>query len=585
MAKKLDKVDVVIIGSGWSGGIVAAELAKKGYQVVGLERGKDQSIEDFIGAKDELRYTRRSEMTQDLTIESFTVRNTLDESAIPIRGKAGFNIGTNTGGMSAHWTGVTFRWLPFDFEIKSKLIEKYGKDIIPKDMTIQDWGITYDELEKYYDQFEKTAGVAGEDNPLGPERSDEYPNPPVKETPSVQLFQEAAKELGYHPYRLPSANADQDYENPDGETINACVYCAFCTLHGCDFGAKADPIVTVLKTAKKTNNYELRNAAYAKRILHDGERATGVLYVDTETGEEYEQPADLVVSAAFTFTNTKLLLLSEIGEPYDVKTGKGIIGKNYTGHHTNIGLIGATGFFEDKKFNNFAGAGALGATIDDYNPEQLDHLEEGFLHGYEVYILQEGNPPISGNNVPEGTPLWGKEFKEKSLHYANRQITLAHQYGSLPWNHNFLDLDPNYTDAFGDPLLRITCKYTDHDRNINRQALETSKEILEQMGADIIQAPEITDETEFSGADVEAHSAGGVIMGEDAETSAVNSYSQMWDMENLFVVGASSFPHFGHHNPTGTVGAMAYRAAEGMIKYLEEGGGLLVEAKDESRTV
>src|SRR5690625_7449844 len=112
MAIKLDKVDAVIIGSGWSGGIVAAELAKAGYKVVGLERGKDQSVEDFIGAKDELRYSRRTEMTQDLTKESFTVRNNPDETAIPLRGKAGFNIGTNTGGMSVHWTGVTFRWLP-----------------------------------------------------------------------------------------------------------------------------------------------------------------------------------------------------------------------------------------------------------------------------------------------------------------------------------------------------------------------------------------------------------------------------------------------------------------------------------------
>src|SRR5690625_4682592 len=117
MAKKLDKVDVVIVGSGWAGGITAAELAKKGYQVVGLERGRDQQHEDVIAAKDELRYARRHEMMQDLTKETVTIRNNLDEEAAPIRSNDNFVIGTDTGGMSVHWNGVTFRWLPYDFEI------------------------------------------------------------------------------------------------------------------------------------------------------------------------------------------------------------------------------------------------------------------------------------------------------------------------------------------------------------------------------------------------------------------------------------------------------------------------------------
>lgn len=79
-----------------------------------------------------------------------------------------------------HWAGWTFRFLPLDFEIRNKTIEKYGESKIPKSMSIQDWVITYDELEHYYDKFEKTAGISGEQNPLGPERSDEYPNPPMK---------------------------------------------------------------------------------------------------------------------------------------------------------------------------------------------------------------------------------------------------------------------------------------------------------------------------------------------------------------------------------------------------------------------
>ncbi|WP_446053749.1 GMC family oxidoreductase [Virgibacillus saliphilus] len=568
--------------------MTAAELAKKGYKVLGLERGKDQDTEDFIGSKDELRYSVRGEMYSDLTKETVTVRNNSDETAYPKRADQ-VTGGTDTGGTSAHFNGYIYRFFPYDFEIRSKTIEKYGEDKIPDDMTVQDWGITYDEIEPYYDKFEKAIGVSGssEDMPHGPERSDEYPNPPMKDTPMLNLFKKAARELDLHPYHIPSANMSQNYENPDGETLNACVYCSFCEGYGCDFDAKASPINTVLRTAKKTDNYEVRNHAYVNRVVHDGDKATGVLFTDTQTGEEFEQPADVVVLAAFVWSNTRLMLLSEIGKPYDPETGQGVIGKNFTGHYPELTYDYVDGFFEDKKFNSFAGAGTLGAAVEDYGPEQLDHYELDFLHGFKLTILQSGNRPIGSNNVPEGTPSWGKEFKEKSLHYANRHIAMTHHEGVLPRKHNYLDLDSNYKDAFGDPLLRTTVKYTDQERNLMNYANQKAKELVEQMGADIIDVPEINEDTEYDGPAGGSHFGGGVIMGDDPETSAVNNYSQVWDMENLFVVGSSAFPHFGNANPSGTIGALAYRAAEGMIEYLEGDGGLLVdpvEEKEESKS-
>lgn len=423
MAEKLEKVDVVIAGAGWAGGIVAAELSKQGYNVIALERGKDQKTEDFIGAKVELRYWSRGDIMQDLTKETLTSRNHSDERALPVRSNENVIIGNGTGGSGMHWNGFVYRFLPYDFEIYDKTVEKYGKNRIPEGMTIQNWGITYDELEPYYDKFEKTIGVSGERSPLGPERSNDYPNPPMAETPALRLFKDAAEELGYHPYQQPSANMSQQYENPDGETMNACVYCSFCERYGCDFGAKASPNVTVIKTAEKSGNFELRNHSYVTRVLHNGERATGLLYVDTQTGLEYEQPADIVVLAGFVFTNTRLLLLSEIGEPYDPESGTGIIGKNFTGHFGSVTYGGARGYFEDKKFNTFAGAGALGAIIDDFNGDNIDNTDLDFLHGFEVHIKQHGAGPISQDfQVPEGTAAWGEEFKKNLLHYANRTL-------------------------------------------------------------------------------------------------------------------------------------------------------------------
>ena len=329
MVIKLDKVDVVVVGTGWAGGVVSAELSKAGYKVVALERGKNVTREDYIGVKDELRYTNRYEMMQNLASETITSRNNIDEIALPVRTRKEMMAGTDLGGGSVHWAGATYRWKPYDFEIKSETIKRYGKDKIPKDMTIQDWGITYDEMEPYYDRWEKTAGISGEPDPIGDKRSSDYPNPPMKVSPAVSLFMETTKKMGYHPYRVAAGNLSQTYTNPDGEQLNQCMFCSFCTQYGCDFGAKSDPLVTVIPTAMKTGNFEARTGAYVKRVLYKGGKATGVLYVDTMTGEEYEQPATVVVLAAFTFTNNRLLLLSGIGQPYNPKTKTGVIGRNF----------------------------------------------------------------------------------------------------------------------------------------------------------------------------------------------------------------------------------------------------------------
>lgn len=583
MAEELDKVGAVIVGTGWAGGIAAAELSKAGHEVVALERGKAQSKEDFVGAKDELKYSIRYHMMQDLSKDTVTTRSSRNDEARPVRNNSRARMGNDTGGASAHWNGVSFRWMPYDFEIYSKTVEKYGKDKIPENCRIQDWGITYDEIEPYYDKYEKTTGVSAEENPIGPWRSDEYPNPRMKSTPSIDLFKEAGENLGLHPYHLPSGNMSEKYTNPDGETINACVYCAFCEEHGCDFGAKADPIVTVLETARKTGNFEIRNESTVTEVVHDGTKATGLKYIDNLTGKEYIQPADIVVLAGFVFTNNKLLLKSEIGEPYDPETETGVIGRNFTGHFSNISTyIGARGFFDDKKFNLAMGAGSLGATIDDYSGDNLDHEDLDFLHGYEIRYYHLGKRPIANNDVPEGTPQWGKEFKKNNLFYHNRNIIVRAKVAFLPNRYTYLDLDPTYKDELGDPLLRVTVEYQDEDIKRAQHGVDACEEIVKEMGADIVDRVDVDDDAEFDHMFYTNHFIGGAIMGEDPETSAVNRYSQMWDMENLFVIGGSSFPHVSNHDPTETIGAFAYLASEGMIDYLEGDGGLLVEPKEKS---
>ena len=571
MPKKLPKTDVVIVGVGWAGGIIASELTKQGLNVVGLEKGKERLTEDYYMVHDELRYALRYELMQDLSKETITFRSNEKIRALPMRQYGSFLLGDGIGGAGVHWNGQTFRFLPYDFQIRTLTEERYGKNKIPPEMTLQDWGITYDELEPYFDKFEKMAGISGQDAPLGGKRSSPYPTPPMKFTPPMNLFTEAAKRLNLHPYPVPSANLSENYTNPDGITRAACQYCGFCERFGCEYGAKADPVVTVIPVAKKTGKFEIRTHSNVRRVLHSGGKATGVLYIDTTTGEEIEQPADIVVLTSYVFSNVKLLLLSQIGKPYDPSTGEGVIGKNYA---YQVIKGNAVGFFDDQKFNLFAGAGALGVCVDDYNGDNFDHSNLNFIHGANIALTQTGQRPIQNNAVPEGTPKWGKQFKAASLKYANSVLSVGSQGASMPYRHHYLDLDPTYKDAFGDPLVRITFDFEEQDRQLAKYISERCGEIAKEMGASsVITLKELGpyEITTYQS----THNTGGVIMGAEPETSAVNNYLQMWDMENLFVVGAVNFPHNSGYNPTGTVGALAYRAAEGILNYRQKGGILV----------
>lgn len=581
MAEELDRVDVVVVGTGWSGGIISAELAKSGRNVVALERGDQKERSDYIGVKDELRFDNRFEIMQNLSSETITSRSNDDETALPIRSKEELHIGTDLGGGSVHWAGGVYRYWPYTFEARSQTIDRYEEDKIPEDMNLQDWGITYEEMEPYYEQFEYMAGISGEQDPLAPERNEPWPNPPLVETTPIKLFKDAARNLELNPYQTAAGNMSQNYENPDGEQLNACMYCSFCTRSGCDFDAKSDPLATVIPTAMRHDNFELRTNAYARRVLYDeeNEQATGILYVDETTGEEFEQPADVVVLAAFIFSNNRLLMLSDIGEQYDPETEDGTIGRNLTGVY-NHSLLGATGFFENEKFNLYMGAGGLGASINDYDADNFDHTDLDFIGGGVIEYRQYGFGAIeSSENVPSGTPTWGKEFKEKSLHYAYRSLHVRYNPMIMAYSHNYLDLDPTYEDDYGDPLLRVTYRPTEQEDNIAQFGIERCREIVEEMGADIIEEDEVPEEFDhvYEGGTY----TGGVVMGDDPETSAVNNYLQMWDVDNLFVVGGSAFPQLSHSQPTGTIGALAYRAAEGIEQYLDDEGPLVERPEDD----
>ena len=586
MATKLKPVDVVTIGVGLTGTILAKELADTGLKVVGLERGRWRDTDpDFAmpGAHDELKYVRRHELMQDLSKETLTFRNAISETALPMRSLGSFLPGEGVGGAAVHWGGLTWRFLPWDFETKSRTLARYGKTQVAEDCTLQDWGVTYDELEPHFDRFEYLYGISGKagnlqgkiipgGNPFEGPRSREYPNPPLKTAYSSALFAKAAQAMGYKPFPVPTGANSRPYKNEYGATIAACVYCGYCQFFGCEMGAKASPQTAVLPALMQNKNFELRTLCNVVKVNLDSDkkRAVSVTYVDSR-GREFEQPADLVLLTSYVLNNTRLMLLSGIGKPYDPVANTGVVGRNYA-YQTPSSV---TLFFDDKNFNSFMGAGGSALAIDEFNGDNFDHSGLGFIGGGFFNCGSNGARPIEVRPVPQGTPRWGSEWKKAVAKYFNRSFSITIQGACQSYRTNYLDLDPTYRDAYGLPLLRMTFDRHENETKMSVWLTNKAAEIAKAVGPAKMNVSPRTGKYTIVPYQ-STHNTGGAVMGADPATSAVNKYLQSWDVPNVFAVGASAFPQNGGYNPTGTVGALTFQALEAIkTRYLKRPGALV----------
>jgi gluconate 2-dehydrogenase alpha chain len=585
---RLPKKDVVIAGLGWTGSIMALELARSGLDVVAIERGpwRDTATDFNIGtAPDELRYAVRHELFVPPAQETVTMRNKPDQTALPIRRWGSFLPPTGVGGGGLHWNGQTWRFLPTDFVLRSHLIERYGEAVLPEGNQIQDWGVTYDELEPYYDAFEYTCGISGvagnlkgviqtEGNPFEGARQRPYPTPPLQQGYAQSLFAKAARERGLHPFPRPSANLSTAYTNPYGCRLAPCTFCGFCERFGCANYSKSSPQTCVLPALMREPSFEARTECEVMKVelTPDGKHASGVSYVDVQ-GNTFVQPADLVVLCAYSFFNVRLMLLSGIGKPYDHESGEGVVGRNYA-YQTGSG---STAFFEDAHFNPFAAAGSLGVTADDYNSDNFDHSGVGFVGGAIITSAHTNGRPINYRPVPPGTPKWGAAWKKATADTYQKVTNVAAAGSVMSYRDCYLDLDPTYKDPLGRPLLRMTFDYQDNERKMARWMAERCVEIAKAMGAKQTTLNTITGPWSVVPYQT-THNTGGAVMGPDPKTSAVNRYLQSWDVPNVFVMGACAFPQNAAYNPTGTVGALTYWALNAIKTHYLKSPGPLVQA-------
>jgi gluconate 2-dehydrogenase alpha chain len=610
-------VDVVTMGAGWTAAILAWKLTAAGLNVVSLEQGPERwSTPDFEHNHDPLRYRIRKAMMVDLRTETWTWRPNPKLPSLPIRQYGSFHPGQGLGGAGIHWAAQTWRFYPSDFNYRTHHIERYGEQRIPEGATIQDWPITYEELEPYYDQVEYDIGVSGQagnlngvlvegGNPFEGPRQRPYPLPPLVRSIPATMFAGACHNLGYHPFPQPASILSEAYTGLSGRPRSGCLYCGFCTRYGCEVDAKASAITDHVPLALETGLYEIRynSKVTGVEVGADG-LATGLRYLDQATGEAHLQPADIVILSGYTLSNVRLLLLSR-GEahPNGVGNDQGMVGKNYT---YQLSQGPATGVFEGAQFNLFMGNSCLQNVIHDFNADNFDHEDLDFIGGASITcgggemepLSSTLNLPVSnverfgsaGDEDGEGArgvrkrPAiaaevgslagsgveWGRAWKDNLRRNWNSVTGIGIQGESLPYPDQFLDLDPTYTDAYGLPLLRVTFDFHENDYRLYRFMAARCKEILQAMNPTRI----------FTTAELEpynvyayqsTHCTGGAIMGSDPSTSVTNKYGQVWDTPNVFVTGAALYPQNAGMNPTGPLLALAYFTGDAMLdRYLDD---------------
>src|SRR3954447_26700182 len=330
-----EKTDVVIVGVGAAGGILAAELGKAGMRVIGLERGPRLTTQDF-NPHDELRYFQRQDLRPNIKRQPITWRPNANARATPVPVQ---NYGNQAGGGTVHYGAVSWRMHEDDFRARSHTTQRYGAAAIPSDSSLADWPLSYADVEPYYDRAEYELGVSGKAGNLQSKKieggnvfeapsSREYPLPALIPDQAGVVFDAGAKKLGYHPFSTPRAILSETYQGRP-----ACSYCSFCQAFGCFIDAKSSILVTKLPEADATGNFKLVTGAMCYRVNSDNSgKATGVSYYGPD-GSDNTIEADLVILTPFIYDNTRLLLLSKTDKfPNGLANSSGQLGKHIVTH-------------------------------------------------------------------------------------------------------------------------------------------------------------------------------------------------------------------------------------------------------------
>ena len=556
------KYDVVIVGSGASGGAVAYTLCKAGYKVAVLEKGRLINRDEF--SKDELAYARRDIVTPNLFDEYHTIEEKIEGKwiATPTYDSGwSFWNGNIVGGSSNFMSGMLHRMHPDDFRLKSKYGEIEGANVV-------DWPISYDEMEPYYTLVEELVGISGkyEKHPFEPPRSTaDFTQPPTKENAVVKLLDKSCRNLNVTPLVTPRAVLSEDKKDR-----SACYYSNFCGSYGCSSGAKGSSREALLKPALATGNLTLMSNTYVKSLhTNKKDEVAYALVVDTITGKEKQIEAKMFVVAAQAHESARLLLNSANKDhPNGLANSSGELGKNliFSAGGSGQGVLEKESL-KEITFESLMQTGLFvnRSVLDWYF---IDHWWDGKFKGGAVEFMFEHQNIISRagkNNEEEGKLIWGKALGDRLVDRFSKGKSIRFEIFNdwLPTDDCFVSLDETHKDKFGMPVGKLRLEAHPQDLKVGKYIAQKCEKILEEMGAKNIYSS-------VSSAPPQNLVAGGCRFGNDPKTSVLNKYCQAHDVPNLFVADASFMPTGGSVPYTWTIYANAFRVADHIVKELKE---------------
>jgi choline dehydrogenase-like flavoprotein len=540
--------DAIVIGAGAGGGVVAKELAVNGIRVVLMERGgwpiyDEHANDEFIAQRGQVLKA------------AFGPDPAKNPRVYISKGKDGEDIVSNYGTHIAECVGsgtvsygaMAWRFMPEDFKMKSV----YGE---VKDSTLDDWPISYDDLEPYYEKAEWEIGVAGDDseNPFAPPRKKNFPMPAFENNEDGILLAEACKRLGLHPFPIPMARNSVPY---NGRA--ACIRNRTCVGFACPVDSKNGTHNTVIPAAIKTGNCELRTHCRVLEILMaDNGKAKGVRYVD-QNGQERIQTAELVIVAASAIESARLLLTTRTSQfPNGLGNNNDWVGRNLQGH----AYTGARGIF-NKDIHRMAGPGATFA-ICDFNHHN-DGIIGGGLLANEFYKL----PNAFSKFRPPNSASWGLEHKEFQRKNFFRYVNLFGPIQEMPNFEARVVLYDKIKDHWGMPVVAGMGGRHPLDAEHCKFLADKAEKIILEAGAEKVWKIPGGQPLLQPG----SHQVGTCRMGDDPAKSVVNRYGQVHDIDNLFVADGSVFVTAGGFNPALTIMALGYWIGDHIAKKFTSG--------------
>lgn len=533
-------LDVLIVGAGVAGSLAAWRLAQAGAKVLVLEAGprieRAEALAHFQRAAvrtPESPYPEAPHAPRPVSDDPHHYY--VQEGPDPFKS----TYERRVGGTTWHWLGTTLRFLPEDFQLRTR----YGVG--------EDWPIVYDDLEPWYCQAEEQLGVAGQDGEdLGSPRSRPYPLPPIPQTYLDRLVAQAVAGPGLKLKVQPTPQA-RNSQSYDGRP--PCCGNASC-IPICPIWAKYDATVHV-KKAEALGAQVIENAVASFVEVDPAGRIASIRYRRPD-GTLHRATARVYVLAAHAIEVPKLLLLSRTGAlPDGVANSSSQVGRNLMDHPIQLSWALA-------KNPLYPYRGPLSTS-------GIEQLRGGDFRrdraAYRIEIANDGWSWLRGDPIVSASALIARGIRGPALvarlnEQAERELRLASLIEQLPDPENRITPSFDRLDALGIPRPRIRYRVDDYVRRGMADARDVHERIF-----DSLQASERRHGTAYEGA---GHIIGTYRMGENPKTSVVDRAQRSHDHPNLFLLGSGVFPSSGTANPTLTLAALALQAAEAIIRDL-----------------